>query len=278
MNTMPNPLTHSNHRLHNPERAIHEALQSVRDSYVENQVWPTAVKVMDHLLARHVELVDAYAELHLTLPSPASIAMLLDAVVMTAAIWNPGKIDQARAARAELEKTNHRIAEVAHELAELLRQRSALHNTSAFTSSTHFHVVDVIESAAGTNGLYQAYLQEPLLALASRYDLKYWPSLASVVEVIAADAEASRAQASDRLTQAATAGPRRASKADFFKALFVAIKERRSHIPDGYRPSDATLASLASCALDLQPDALLDAAYVKNVRQRLREADDKSEM
>ena len=76
------------------------------------------------------------------------------------------------------------------------------------------------------------------------------------------------------MTRAATTGSR-GSRADFFKALFELIKENgtasHGHIPTGFRLSDSTLASLANCALDLGPNDVIDAAYVKRLRQRLRD-------
>jgi len=42
-------------------------------------------------------------------------------------------------------------------------------------------------------------------------------------------------------------------------------------IPAELKLTDATLASLANCVLDLGPDELVDSGYVKRFRQRQRE-------
>lgn len=60
--------------------------------------------------------------------------------------------------------------------------------------------------------------------------------------------------------------------ADFFKALFAAIEDNsaRHHgqLPQDFRATDNTLAALASCALDLGSNDLVDGQYVKRLRQR----------
>ncbi len=92
--------------------------------------------------------------------------------------------------------------------------------------------------------------------------------------MLAIDAEQASVEALDPLTQAATDSPHRARVADFFKALIEAIAlrttKRGCFLPEGYLPSDRSLASLASCALDLAPDQIVGASQVKAIRQRLR--------
>lgn len=155
----------------------------------------------------------------------------------------------------------------------LLERRSDLHNTSGFSSDTHYHVCDVLEAASQHNYLFTSYIQDRLNALRGQFDLKYWPSLSEFVQVLALDAKTANMTASDPLTAAATAAAR-PSKADFFKALFAAIEENAAEnygqLPSGFKLSDRTLASLGNCALDLGPNDLVDDAYIKRFRQRER--------
>ncbi len=257
-----------------PVAACENVLLAVRARYVDASVWPSLVNVIDRLLARRLELVDAYGELRQALPDWRALDMLFDAVLVAAAFHSPEKINEGRDARADIKATNAAISNLGRQLAEQLRRRSELCNTTAFSTSAHHHVVDVIEEASASNPLFKMYLREDLDALRYRFDLKYWPSLANCVEVVAEDAQRASVCAVDSLTTAATAGPHRGRVADYFKALFTAIRERstkRGHLlPDGYLPSDRTLASLGSCALDLLPDELVDAQQVKSIRQRLR--------
>lgn len=241
---------------------------------VEHDILPSENAVADRLLARGVELKDAYGELYEKLhPHPPALKVFLDLLLSTAAFWSPEKIAQARVERDELAGVNQQIARKAEELAELLERRTDLNNTSGFSSETHYHVCDVIEAASERNYLFKSWVKERLDALRGQFDLKYWPSLDQFARELAADAESASMEPTDPLTAAAT-GASRPSRADFFKALLAAIEENsaRNHglLPKNFKLTDGTLASLANCALDLEPDELADSTYVKRIRQRER--------
>ena len=222
-----------------------------------------------------ISLQATYDELHgkLSTHTPA-LRVFLGLVLSTAAFWNPERIANARAARDELDKLNGMIEKRALELAELLDQRSDLHDTSGFATDTHYHVCHVIESASRENSLFKWHVQEKLKALHSQFDLKYWPSLSNFLQELADDARKATPEASDPLTEAATTA-RRPSLADFFKALFAAIEENSARqyglLPREFSLSDNAYASLVNAALDLDDNELVDSAYVKRLRQRLRE-------
>jgi len=253
--------------------------QTLRDKKtynIEHAIWPSENVVIVRLLARRPELVQAYAEIHDKLHAhPWGIYSLFGVLVNVAVLWNPERVASARQARNRLDEINQEIAELAQDLAGLIDERSDLGNTSGFASDTHYHIVDVMDAASSENGFYRLHLKDELKPLSTRYDLKYWPSLAEIVRVIGQDADFAATKATDPLTDAATTGSR-GSKADFFKALFVSMEENNvrnhGHLPHGFKLSDETLASLANCALDLGPDSLLDGAYVKRLRQRERDA------
>jgi hypothetical protein len=247
---------------------------------IEHHILPSENAVADRMLARGVELKDAYDELHGKLDArPPALRVFLGLVLSTAAFWNPQKMQEARAARNDLANVNQQIARKAAELAELLDQRSDLHDTSGFSSETHHHVVDVIEAASQKNYLFQAYIQEKLDALRSQFGLKYWPSLGDFMRALASDAEEADMAPTSPLTAAATAATR-PSKADYFKALFASMEENSAEnygqLPRGFKLTDRTLASLVNCALDLSPDELVDEAYVKRLRQRERNGTESS--
>lgn len=259
-----------------PTQICEQTLRDRKAANIERNVWPSENVVIDHMLERRNALIEAYAEIHEKLHVHAwGIYTLFDVLLGAAVVWNPEKVAQAREARRRLEEVNSDIARTAQRLAELIAIRSDLGNSSGFASETLFHIVDVIDAASSENGFYTSHLQEKLQSLASRYDLKYWPDLAEMVQVIGDDACHADTKATDVLTRAATTGPR-GSNADFFKALFVSLEENSArnhgHLPNGFKLSDETLASLASCLLDPGPDTLFDGAYVKRLRQRERKA------
>ena len=258
----------------NPQQVCENLLLEGKRYNIEHHILPSENAVADRLLARGVELKDAYDELHGKLHArPPALQVFLGLVLSTAAFWNPDKMQEARAARSDLANVNQQIARKAEELATLLDQRSDLHDTSGFRRGTRYHVGDVIEAASRNNYLFQSYVQEKLAALRSQFDLKYWPSLGDFMRELASDAEKAEMAATNPLTAAATAATR-PSKADFFKALFASIEESSAEnygqLPSEFKLTDRTLASLANCALDLGPDELVDEAYVKRLRQRER--------
>ncbi len=240
----------------------------------EHHILPSENAVANRLLARGIELKDAYEELHGKLHAyPHALQAFLGLVLSTAAFWSPERIQESRIARNDLENVNRQIAKKADELAMLLEQRDDLHDTSGFSSDTHYHVCNVIEAACGHNYLFKSYVLKHLGSLRAQYDLKYWPSLSDFLQELASDAEKAVIEASDSLTAAATAAVR-SSRADFFKALFAAMEENGAEnygqLPRGFKLTDRTLASLANCALDLGPDDIVDDAYMKRLRQRMR--------
>jgi hypothetical protein len=266
--------TMSSRQLTTPLQICENLLIDGKRYNIEHHILPSENAVADRLLLRGLELKDAYEELHEKLhkQSPA-LKVFLDVLLSTAAFWSPEKIIKARSARDELADVNQQIAGKAAELVDLLERRSDLHNTSGFSSSTHYHVCDVIEAASEDNYLFKSYIKERLDALTGQFDLKYWPSLSQFLQVVASDAQHADTEATDPLTAAATAATR-PSRADFFKALLAAIEENSADnyglLPKGFKLTDNTLASLANCALDFGPDDLADSAYVKRLRQRER--------
>lgn len=253
-----------------PQQICENILIEGKRYNVEHGILPSENAVTDRLLARRLELNDVYEELHRKLHAhPPGLQIFLGLVLSTAAFWNPEKLMEARAARSDLAKVNQRVARIAVKLATLLEQRSDLHNTSGFSSDTHYHVCSVIEAASQDNYLFKSYVQERLDALCGQFDLKYWPSLSEFLQELASDAVNSAVEATDSLTKAATTAMR-PSRADFFKALYASIVEHSGRLPRGFKLTDKALASLANCALDLEAGDLVDEAYMKRLRQRER--------
>ncbi|MCO1948132.1 hypothetical protein [Pseudomonas aeruginosa] len=259
----------------NHPATICDQLLCARKQYnLEHRILRSHNVVIDRLLARKLELREAFSDLHKKLHEyPHALDTFFGVLLDATAFWGPERNVKARAERAELERINVQIAELGEGLASRLRRRDQLHNHSGFRSNTCYHIGDVIKVAGEHNGHFTMYLEEELESLQAQYDLKYWPPLDACIEAIAEDARNAVIEASDPLTEAATDASR-SSLADYFKALFVAIAEntkaQHGWIPNNFRPSDSSLASLANCALDLVDDELLDGSYVKRLRQRLR--------
>jgi hypothetical protein len=257
-----------------PQQECESVLLAAKRYNIEHDILPSEIAITDRLLARKNELKDAFEELHVKLGTrPRALHGFLDLLLGTTALWNPEKIRLSRTLRSELTNVNQQIAARAAELSHLLARRSDLQNTSSFASGTHHHVCDVIEAASEGNRLFKSHVHPKLDALTAQYDLKYWPTLSAFAREISEDAEQARINATDPLTAAATSAIR-PSLTDFFKALFAAMEENSAKnygpLPTNFKLTDRTLASLTNCALDLGPDDLIDDAYVKQLRQRIR--------
>ncbi|EPR21239.1 hypothetical protein L905_06985 [Agrobacterium sp. TS43] len=259
----------------NPVELCESILRAEISYNTERHILPSENIVAHRFLSRQPELVEAYTELVGKLHKHRNaLESCLKAILYTSAFWSPGKLDKARRDRERLDAVNAAIASKAGELALLLEERSELHNKSQFHSDTHYDVCDVIVQAAAQNHRFNSFVRPEFSALSGQYDLKYWPTLGEFAHTLSNDAAAARSLASDPLTAVGTKASR-ASLADYFKALFAAMEENgvKDHgfLPHGFRISDSTFASIAACALDLGADDIVDAAYVKRLRQRQRE-------
>ena len=241
----------------------------------ERGIWASVNRIIDRLLDRELELHRAYNEVHAKLGGhPQATRVFFDRLLSVASHWNPREAATMRNARKQLAAVNCEIAEQAARLADALRRRETLHNAHDFCSGTHYHVCEVIADAGKNNYLFESWVSEDLRQLRGRFDLKYWPRVADFMEVLARDAAEADIEVLEPLTEAATSSPR-ASRADFFRALFVAVDDAKqscpSFLPAGFRLSDESYALLGNCALDLCADEGVDGAYVKRLRQRSRE-------
>jgi hypothetical protein len=257
-----------------PTTVCEALLLTKKQRYLDKHILPSEREIIDRLIARRLELPDAYRELHDKLAQhPDALDTMLGTLLNTAAFWNPQRIAEIRSQRTQLRDINGKIGSLAAELSELLEERTQLHETSGFLSETHGHIGRVIEGAARDNPMFDDYLAMPLRQLRGQFDSKYWPTIEACIAELARDAYGASPEASDPLTAAATAGLR-GSLTDYFEALAAGIEENDTNscgpIPAGLVLSDNTLASLVNCALDLDPDTMVDAAYVKGLRQRRR--------
>ncbi len=250
-----------------------EILLKSKEYNIEHSILPSENIVIDRLISSKQNMRFVYDELNESL-NEQQIDVFLSLVLSCAAFCNPEKTVTYRAERKELFETNKAIAKIARDLSELLCKRDQLHNHSGFSSNTHYSIIDVIEKASSENYLFGSYIKEPLSHLRGRFDPKYWPSIEDVISEVSVDAENAETYATDSVTEASTIS-NRASKADFLRALFSAIKENRDRpyglMPTEFDISDRSIAEIMNNALDLDLEELVDAAYIKRARQRERE-------
>lgn len=256
-------------------RAACEAILEDEKRYnIEHGILRGEIRVIDHLLGRGLELQEAYEELHQKLSDhPKALWRFLRLVLRCAAYWSEPRLLQERQAAHELKVLNESIAKAAGELASLLERRTRVRNASAFSDNTLYHPIELIAEAARGHHRFEHWVAKPLEDLSCRFDLKYWPSLDDLLRALARDAACAEVVATDPLTAAATLSGR-PSRADVFRAFFADLEDERLGCepswPEDFRPTDATVAALMNCALDLGTDEMVGAEYVKGLRQRDR--------
>lgn len=231
--------------------------------------------IIRRLLNRSDELNRAFSEIEDRLNGDTRrVTAFFGTLLCSAAQWSPEKNAAAREDKKRLAAINAEIAEVADRLAELLEARSDLHNESGFASAEIYDLHSAVKSATKGHYLFQSYPETEFTRLFAQYDLKYWPNLSDVVRAVGEDAGSTKIYPTDPLTEAGTRS-RRSSKADFFRSWFASLEENSvrcfGFLPAGFRVSDEAMASLADCALDIEPDQMTGAEYVKRLRQRARE-------
>ncbi len=253
-----------------------DILREDRRYNAEHGIWPSVNIVIDRLLDRELELRNVYDELHRKLGGiPHGVWTFLDSVLGVAALWKPEAISEQRTSRKRLIELNDLIGQRSDELANFIQEREDISNESGFSSNSHYDIFEVIEEAAEPAHSFNFWLKKPLRNARHGFDLRYWPSLSEIVRVLGADARRALVEPTDTITEAAT-NAIRPSKSDFVRALGAALMERaereNDRLPNQFRLSDESMASLVNCLLNLQPDEGVDGAYIKNFRQRERKA------
>lgn len=252
-------------------RSTRDVCEALLKQQRETRPFPGEIEVIDRLLARGLELSPAYQELHVKLHGcHRALGKFFDLLLSTAASSHPDGNSKVRQGKVELAEVNKEIAQHAAALARLLTKRTELKNYSDFTCQTFYHPVDVINAAGEGHYRYQRQVKDKLKNLTREFDLKYWPSLESVIRAIAEDAEKAIPEPKDAVVAAVTE-TRRGSLADSFKALIVSLKEGEipyGYLPAGFNLTDQSMAILLSCALSLHES--VDSTYVKRLRQRGR--------
>lgn len=248
---------------------LKEKLHDWRD--VSDTAWRSTWPVFERLIARHNEMKPVYAELQKKHVTECRLWTLLEQCIFAGAFATAGKHAALRADHIELQSLNGDISRTALQLEAMIRRRSDILNRSgSFTIDRLLHLVDFLNEAGRENGLYRSYVQ-PRLDELNGFDLKYWPDIADLLQVLGG--ESTEVQALDESVSAIVSA-RRASFTDFFKDFF----NRLYNISDGslyglrkgFKLSDSSIATLSNILCDRLYDEMMDEEYVKRVRQRLR--------
>ena len=250
-------------------------LKEMRSYNAEHKILTSENEVIDRLLKYPVEMQAIYDEFAGKL-SENQQKYLWDALLGAATFWNPKVSKALRENKKRLAKLNDDIAKYAQKLAALIQERHDICETSGISAYEDYDFLDWVHRAAEFNLLYQSHVKKDLQALSYRFDAKYWPENFEVVAAIGEYAKEAELYENNAWTEELLSSPKH-SNADYLRVILKAIEDRKKYGPLGYilpkefRISDNTLASLINCTLDLAPESMLSAEYVKRSRQNIRE-------
>lgn len=250
-------------------------LIQMKEYYVRHNVFYDYIPIIENFLDRKEEMINVYCEICKKLGnSNSEIESFFNICLAVAADFNLEKLKTARDDRRSLRTINENIRDKARELSLLIKNRTTLEYNSAFSCGTENNSIDILIESSEGNPLFRSFLKDNLAKLRSQFDSKYWPTAEIFVQMISRDAEKAIVQANDIVTEASTSR-KRPSLADCLRALLTAIDENLENnsgpLPAEFKVSDAAIASIMNCAFSLEPETVVDAAWVKRTRQRDRQ-------
>lgn len=247
------------------EEKIHNWQKTVPPS------WPSTWPVFNRLIERHDEMALVYREIASSNLSRQQFWILIEQIIHAGSFGTDERFATLRDDHQELTALNDSISAMSMQLAEMLERRAALCENGHFGCDRMLKLTEFIDDAGEGNGHYQFYLKPELQRL-NRFDLRYWPDIAGIIRSLGM--EEVEITFADEATEAII-NARRPSRTDFFRELFdnISMQKTGDHygLPRSFKLSDAALATICNITRDLSPDELIDAAYVKRTRHRLKE-------
>jgi len=251
-------------------------LQEEKRYRIDHKISRSEIAVIDRLLACGDSLESAFHELieSAGTRTPPGMTcerwqMAIMALVEISAGWNPEAIKKTREAMRRVNDLNTEIAEKASKLAELLRRRSELATRGGGIENPGNPLVyELLEPASyiaggDTGYLYRNWINEHISALAERFDDKYWPTCADLLEAIAETQDVEPA-ATNNLTAAATEASPEASNRDFMRSFDKALQNLARRYDTHVHLSFSSYAALANAAMGL--DSEISPENVKTYR------------
>lgn len=241
-------------------------LKAYRDDLHEDKLRKPHWPLLDRLISREMEMMPVWENIARQRLSWQQCYTLLEQIFFAGAYGTKERNSRLKADYRRLTELNEKIAAQAATLSVLLTEQDQILNRNAFLLERTTHIVDLIEAASEQNGHYGSFLREPLDALRSQYDGKYWPSFEKILDVTAR--EIPEAEFLHRSQEAIVDG-RGEAVPDYLRELFDCIEKARScdwKLPAGFTLTDASLAVLVTVSLDIDN---ISNDRVKMIRNRL---------
>ena len=256
---------------------VFEYLKSQLKEAAEGKRHRSDYAVIKRLIERYSELEPHVMLMYRTLTIPQMnrfIGLVIDAV----ALGNEREVEEVRTVPKELKAINDKISKLAFELAEQLDKRTQLHESTSFTSNTHYALFKLIEDKGQSNYMFENHLKESLRNTVRPYDLRYYPTISQIVTRLGVDAQNASIETSSELDLILTR-TERSSSADQIRAILRTIQFSKENdgdycdfkIPDGFELSNQAIAAFVNVTFDIPFDKLVDDLQVRNAKRKYKQ-------
>lgn len=254
------------------DNICYQFLETERDDLIKNKIWPSKVKIINRMLDENLNLSFIYREIIDKTQHDYQRVSILNVIIDASFRCCPEATGNLRRKKKGLATLNRQISEASRTLASLLDARSELEDSSGVGCESYCCITEAISAASEHNYLYKSYVEKPLRLLSGRFDLKYWPSIADVARAISDNSDSLDIYVRDVSSAAAIDSPKHTTY-DYFRGILNELGEAKKcvtfPIPRGFSFTDAALATIANCSMEL--DEEVDEGYVKRFRQSVRE-------
>lgn len=265
----------------------------------EHGIWPKNIAVIDRLLECGDSLESAWAEIlkaaHQGKPYGSEWErwqFVIDRIITTAAPFqgdktrkdSPNEIDEGRNALGRVAKLNAEIAVCAAKLADLMRKRATVAACGDIALPNDSDPINLMERAAELGELadphtrchlpylFRSNIKPGLEALQARYDWKYWPATAELLEAIAEEQHQVDPAPRNRIL-ASAAQVRQTSSREFMRTFDDALHDLDRHYMTGCNTlSAATYATICNAVLGLDGEITPQSVNTYRTHERDRRA------
>lgn len=227
------------------------------------------VPIQKRMLERHTELIGFFVETLQQVPQDR-IMLAMEIIPDAYYFWQEGEANDIRQDHDAIEKLNENICQMAGQLATMLDQRQQHLEHTRFGIDVHYDLLDVINDAGDNNYLFQNWVKNGLNKL-SDFDSRYWPSVSDCLRSLSSMNRDITIKGRDAGADLIVS-QHRASRQDTVGLLLKDLQERseNARYPETFKYSDSVLATIINIGLDLPPEKLFTAEYVKAARQNFR--------
>ncbi|MEZ8196862.1 hypothetical protein [Vibrio cortegadensis] len=235
----------------------------------KNGILASLKPIQQRMIERKEELGRFFLETLQQIPE-YKLQLAMEIIPDSYFFWADGNTKKIREDYDAIIDLNETICRMAGQLSSILEERQELLEHSRFRVNCHYDILDIINDAGKNNYSFQNWVKNDLIKL-STFDSKYWPSTSdflSSLSEINRDLDVEGADASID----AVVSQHRSSRQDTVILLLADIQKRKrsARYPQTFRYSDGVIATIINIALNLPPQELLTAEYIKGVRQNLR--------